>query len=123
MHYRLAPEHPAPAAVEDFYSAAKWLQERAGEFNVDPKRVVLYGKSAGGGVAAGAALMARDKGLPHPLAAMALVYPMLDDRTVIPADHPINEFLVWTSKSNDLAWKALFGKERGESFFKVTPRW
>ncbi|KAI1311385.1 Alpha/Beta hydrolase protein [Xylaria venustula] len=112
VHYRLAPEHPAPAAVEDFYAAAKWLQQHAADFNVDPKRVVLYGKSAGGGIAAGTALLARDKGLPHPLAAVALTYPMLDDRTKLPADHPVQQYLIWTSKSNDLAWTALLGNER-----------
>ncbi|KAI0187478.1 lipase [Xylaria flabelliformis] len=114
VHYRLAPEHPAPAAVEDFYSAAKWLQLHAADFNVDPKRIVFHGKSAGGGIAAGAALMARDKGLPHPPAAMSLTYPMLDDRTVIPADHPVQPYLIFTSQSNDLGWKALLGKEREE---------
>ncbi|KAH8157182.1 hypothetical protein CIB48_g11065 [Xylaria polymorpha] len=114
VHYRLAPEHPAPAAVEDFYSAAKWLQLHAAEFNVDPKRVVFYGKSAGGGIAIGTALMVRDKGLPYPPAAMALGYPMLDDRTVIPADHPVHQYLIWSSQGNDLAWKAYLGKEREE---------
>ncbi|KAI0486359.1 Alpha/Beta hydrolase protein [Xylaria cf. heliscus] len=114
VHYRLAPEHPAPAAVEDFYSAAKWLQLHAAEFNVDPKRIVFYGKSAGGGIIAGASLLIRDKGLPHPPAAMMLGYPMLDDRTVIPADHPVQEYLVWTSQANDLAWTAYLGKEREE---------
>ncbi|KAI0547447.1 Alpha/Beta hydrolase protein [Xylaria curta] len=114
VHYRLAPEHPAPAAVEDFYSAAKWLQLHAADFNVDPKRVVFHGKSAGGGIAAGAALMARDKGLPHPPAAMSLTYPMLDDRTVIPADHPVQPYLIFTSQANDMGWKALLGKERDE---------
>lgn len=117
VDYRLAPEHPAPAAVEDVYAATRWLQERAGEFNVDPKRVVLYGKSAGGGIAAGAALLARDKGeLPHPIAALWLRYPMLDDRTLLAADDPVQPYLVWTSKGNNLAWKAyLGGKERGET--------
>ncbi|KAI0535811.1 Alpha/Beta hydrolase protein [Xylaria digitata] len=114
VHYRLAPEHPAPAAVEDFHSATKWLQLHAAEFNVDPKRVVLYGKSAGGGIAAGAALLARDKGLPHPLAAVALTYPMLDDRTELPADHPNQEYFLWTSQANNLGWKALLGRERAE---------
>ncbi|KAI0910792.1 Alpha/Beta hydrolase protein [Ustulina deusta] len=114
VHYRLAPENPAPAAVEDFYSAAKWLQLHAAEFNVDPKRVVLHGKSAGGGIAAGTMLMARDKGLPQPLAAVALTYPMLDDRTVLPGDHPVHKYLTWGMKANDLGWKALLGREKEE---------
>jgi acetyl esterase/lipase len=114
VQYRLAPEHPAPAAVEDLYAAVKWLQTNAAAFSVDPKRIVLHGKSAGGGIATGAALMARDKPLPYPLAAMALNFPMLDDRTVLPADHPLHQYLIWTAKGNDLAWKALLGKERGK---------
>ncbi|KAI0450587.1 Alpha/Beta hydrolase protein [Xylaria acuta] len=114
VHYRLAPEHPAPAAVEDFYSAAKWLQVHAAEFDVDPKRVVFFGKSAGGGIATGTALLARDKGLPYPLAAMMLAYPMLDDRTVVPPDHPVQPYLIWTTQGNELAWKAYLGKEREE---------
>ncbi|KAI0523768.1 Alpha/Beta hydrolase protein [Xylaria bambusicola] len=115
VDYRLAPENPAPAAVEDVYSAAKWLQENAAQFNVDPKRIVLYGASAGGGIAAGTALMARDRGdLPHKLAAVAMAYPMLDDRTYLPADHPLHNYLIWTQQSSDLAWPALLGKQREE---------
>lgn len=116
VDYRLAPEHPAPAAVEDVYAATRWLQERAAQFNIDPKRVVLYGNSAGGGIAAGAALLARDMGeLPHPIAALWLRYPMLDDRTLLAADDPVQPYLVWTSKGNELAWNAYVGKERGET--------
>ncbi|KAI1428205.1 Alpha/Beta hydrolase protein [Xylaria sp. FL1777] len=114
VDYRLAPEHPAPAAVEDFYAAAKWLQLHSAKFGVDPRRVVLHGKSAGGGIAAGTALLARDRGLPHPLAAMALTYPMLDDRTDLPADHPLHKYLIWTANWNDVGWAALLGREREE---------
>ncbi|KAI1418816.1 Alpha/Beta hydrolase protein [Xylaria sp. FL1777] len=115
VQYRLAPEHPFPAAVEDFYASVKWLQKHAAEFNVDPKRIVLYGKSAGGGIAAGAALMARDRGeLEHRLAAVALTYPMLDDRTNLPVDHPLNEYLIFTQQANTIGWAALTGKEREE---------
>ncbi|KAI0203923.1 Alpha/Beta hydrolase protein [Astrocystis sublimbata] len=113
VDYRLAPEHPAPAAVEDYYSAAKWLQLHAASFDVDPARIVLYGKSAGGGIATGTVLLINDKGgLQYPPAALVVEYPMLDDRTVLPADHPIQEFLIWTSKGNDLAWEAYTGKKR-----------
>jgi len=115
VHYRLAPEHPAPAAVEDVYSAVRWLQAEAPRFKIDPKRIVLFGGSAGGGISAGAALMARDKGLQYPIAAMLLYYPMLDDRTAVPADHPNQPYFTYTSQSNDLAWKAVLGRERGES--------
>ncbi|KAI2635415.1 Alpha/Beta hydrolase protein [Xylaria nigripes] len=114
VSYRLAPENPAPASVEDFYSAAKWLQLHAAEFNVDPKRIVLQGGSAGGGIVAGAALMARDRGLPYPLAAMTLCSPMLDDRTYLPDDHPIRPYLPWPVHANDVSWDALLGRKREE---------
>ncbi|KAI1111364.1 Alpha/Beta hydrolase protein [Nemania sp. NC0429] len=115
VDYRLAPEHHAPAAAEDVYAATRWLQERAGEFNIDPRRVVLYGPSAGGGIVAGAALLARDKGeLRYPIAALWLRYPMLDDRTLLAADDPAKSYHVWTSEENDIAWKAYVGKGRDE---------
>ncbi|KAI0160286.1 Alpha/Beta hydrolase protein [Xylariaceae sp. FL1272] len=112
VDYRLAPEHPGIAAIEDCYSTVKWLQSKAADFNVDPKRIVLYGHSAGGLVCAGTSLMARDKGLQYPLAGVALTYPMLDDRTVIADDHPMNQYLIWTMKANKLAWEALLGNPR-----------
>ncbi|RYP18000.1 hypothetical protein DL767_009919 [Monosporascus sp. MG133] len=89
--YRVAPEHPAPAAVEDVYAALRWLSEHAAELGVDPARIGITGPSAGGGIAAGAALLARDRGLSPPLAKQVLIYPMLDDRTCtrIPPDHPL----------------------------------
>lgn len=113
--YRRAPEHPAPAAVEDALAAVQWLQAGAAGFGVDPARIALFGNSAGGGLAAGAALMARDRGLSPPLARLILNYPMLDDRTALPADHPLHEFLFWTQRENDMGWKAyLGGREKGQ---------
>ncbi|MDT5017476.1 MAG: hypothetical protein QOD39_3636, partial [Mycobacterium sp.] len=76
VDYRLAPEHPYPAPLEDCYAALTWL---AGLPSVDPSRVAIGGASAGGGLAAALALEARDRG-EVPLAAQLLVYPMLDDR-------------------------------------------
>jgi acetyl esterase/lipase len=113
--YRIAPEHPFPKGVEDTYSAIQWLQANAGEFNVDPARIVIAGPSAGGGIAAGTALMARDKGLNPPLAGQVLRYPMLDDRTTLEADSPLGKHVSWTTASNDMGWKAyLGGKDRHE---------
>ncbi|KAI1333248.1 Alpha/Beta hydrolase protein [Xylariaceae sp. FL0255] len=112
VDYRLAPEHPGPAAVEDCYSSVAWLQSKAADFNVDPKRIVLFGKSAGGGICAGTALMAKDKGLLYPIAAVALIYPMLDDQTVLADDHPLSAHITWNSTANTLAWEALLGNTR-----------
>ena len=111
VDYRLAPETPFPGAQEDNYGALLWLVEHAGELGVDPGRIVVMGESAGGGLAASLALMARDRGGP-PLAGQALIYPMLDWRTGGPDDpHPnrhTGEF-IWTRDKNRFGWDALRG--------------
>ncbi|KPM45588.1 hypothetical protein AK830_g922 [Neonectria ditissima] len=120
--YRLAPENPAPCAAEDCYAAAQFVSEHAAEFNVDPAKIAVHGDSAGGGVAAGAALIARDRRLSPPLAKQILVYPMLDDRTELPADDPILEFLSWQSNDNVLAWNAYVGEDkRGKPDADISP--
>ena len=78
VDYRLAPEHPFPAAVEDAYAATEWLGGNADEFGGDPGRLVVAGDSAGGNLAAVVALMARDRDGPD-LGHQALVYPVVDD--------------------------------------------
>ncbi|MBF6188988.1 alpha/beta hydrolase [Nocardia farcinica] len=77
VDYRLAPEWPAPVQVEESYAATVWVAEHARELRVDPERLVVLGDSAGGGLAAGVALMARDRGGPA-LFAQVLLYPGLD---------------------------------------------
>ncbi|SPJ87804.1 related to lipase/esterase [Fusarium torulosum] len=86
VSYRLAPEHPAPAGVEDGYAAVQYLIKSATELNIDPTKIILHGDSAGGGIAAGVALMARDRQLDPPIAKQVLIYPMLDDRYNIEND-------------------------------------
>lgn len=113
--YRLAPENPYPAALEDVYSCITWLQAHAGDFNVDPARIVTLGQSAGGGLVAAAALEARDEGLTPPIAAQVLRYPMLDDRIQMDPQDPRFPLLVWTPSSNRLAWKAYLGEKINES--------
>ncbi|WP_372571852.1 alpha/beta hydrolase [Ruegeria jejuensis] len=76
--YRKAPEHPFPAAVEDSFSALRWVMENAGDLSIDPARLALCGDSAGGNLAAVAAMMARDAGIA--VAAQALIYPVIDYR-------------------------------------------
>ena len=102
VNYRLAPEHPYPAALHDCYAALRWLSALPA---VDPGRLAIGGASAGGGLAAALALHARDLG-EIPLAAQLLVYPMLDDRTVqrTDLDHPGHR--LWNQASNRFGWRA-----------------
>lgn len=118
VRYRLAPQSPAPAAVEDAYAALRWLFARAPELGIDPTRVAIGGASAGGGLAATLALVAHDRGEVRP-ALQLLVYPMLDDRTVTRADHDTRNVRVWTPGSNRFAWTAYLGHPPGEA--KASP--
>ncbi|WEK47750.1 MAG: alpha/beta hydrolase [Candidatus Andeanibacterium colombiense] len=111
VEYRLAPETPFPGPQEDTYAALLWLAEHAGELGVDPARIVVFGESAGGGLAASLALMARDRAGPK-LAGQVLIYPMLDWRTGGPDDQWQNahtgEF-IWTRDKNRFGWESLRG--------------
>lgn len=104
--YRLAPEHPHPTPVEDCYSGLVHLTANAADHGVDTARVVVGGASAGGGLAAATALLARDRGGPG-LAAQLLVYPMLDDRNDTVSAHQMAGLGVWDRTSNDTGWNAL----------------
>jgi triacylglycerol lipase len=113
VEYRLAPETPAPGPAEDCFAALVWLHRYAEALGVDPGRIAIWGESAGGGLAAAVALMARDRGEVSPRLQM-LIYPMLDDRTVSQgARNPhVGEF-VWTPQSNAFGWRALLAGEPG----------
>ena len=108
VDYRLAPESRAPTQAEDAYAGLKWLHEHAEEMGVDKERIGIYGASSGGGIAASAALIARDRGLSPALKAQILIYPMLDDRTA--TKHPLHEeFFVWRTEDNITGWSAMLG--------------
>jgi acetyl esterase/lipase len=111
VDYRVAPEHPDPTPVEDCYGALVWLAEHAEELGVDPARLAVMGDSAGGGLAAGVCLMARDRSGPA-VAQQLLIYPMLDDR---PArrDPQVEPFLTWSYDDNITGWGALLGENAG----------
>ncbi len=111
VDYRLAPEHAHPTPVEDAYASLVWLHDRAAELGVDADRIAVMGDSAGGGLAAAVAILARGRGGPA-IAKQILLMPMLDDRPR-PADRLIEPFASWTSEDNRIGWTALLGDRAG----------
>ncbi|KXK63107.1 esterase [Micromonospora rosaria] len=112
VEYRLAPEHPDPAPREDCYAGLLWTAEHAAELGLDPERIVVSGNSAGGCLAAGLALLARDRGGPRLLGQM-LQCPMLDDRCAAPSQTQLARAGLWDGTSNRYGWTALLGARRG----------
>ena len=107
VEYRLAPENPYPGPLEDCYAALRWTYEHAEEIGIDRSRIGIYGLSAGGGLAAGLALLARDRG-EVPLAFCVLDCPMLDDRQATPSIGA-DGLYVWSAGSNEFGWRAYLG--------------
>ncbi|GAB7352172.1 hypothetical protein MBLNU459_g2653t1 [Dothideomycetes sp. NU459] len=112
VDYRLAPENPHPTPVEDCFAALEWLSANAGQFNVDNSRIGVMGDSAGGGLAAAVALLARDRKVSPPLAKQILIYPMLDDRNTGPHDYA--QLATWSPADNVTGWGALLGDKSGK---------
>ncbi|MFJ7147481.1 alpha/beta hydrolase [Streptomyces sp. NPDC100445] len=112
VEYRLAPEHPHPAPVEDTYAGLVWTARHAAELGGDPDRIVVAGASAGGGLTAALALLTRDRGGPRPLGQL-LMGPMLDDRNDTASSRQMAGLGVWDRTANDTAWTALLGDRCG----------
>ncbi|MEV7928258.1 MULTISPECIES: alpha/beta hydrolase [unclassified Kitasatospora] len=112
VEYRLAPEHPHPAPVEDCYAGLAWVAANADELSIDPERLIIWGTSAGGGLAAATALLARDRGGPA-LAHQMLQAPMLDDRCQTASSQELDREGFWDSRANLTAWTCLLGQARG----------
>jgi acetyl esterase/lipase len=112
VDYRLAPEHPDPYPVEDCYAGLLWTAAHAGELGIDPTRIVLAGQSAGGGLAAGTALLARDRQGP-PLLGQILISPMLDDSDSTVSTHQIDGVGVADRAMTRFGWTAYLGDRRG----------
>ncbi|MGW6425555.1 alpha/beta hydrolase [Nocardia sp. NPDC055053] len=105
VDYRLAPEHPYPAGLEDCYDAMTWLARHP---DIDARGVAIGGASAGGGLTTSLALLARDRGEVAP-AFQLLVYPMLDDRTSARSDLDDTRWRLWDRRSNHFGWTAYLG--------------
>lgn len=113
VDYHLAPENPHPGPVEEAFGALLWLDRQARALGVDRTRIGVKGESAGGGLAAGLALLARDRKGPR-LAFQHLVYPMLDDRTGLKEDPgPFLGAFGWSAHNNRFGWSALLGDRAG----------
>jgi acetyl esterase/lipase len=122
VEYRLAPETSYPGPLEDCYAALRWTYENADDLGIDRDRIGLYGLSAGGGLAAALALLARDRG-EVPLAFVLLDCPMLDDRQQTPSINA-DGLYVWTSGSNEFGWRSylgdLYGSDEVPSYAAAT---
>jgi len=112
VEYRLAPENPHPAPIEDCWAGLRWTIAHAAEIGADPTRVLLAGVSAGGGLAAALGLLARDRGGPAPIGQL-LLCPMLDDRNDTPSAVQMAGLGVWDRTSNATGWGALLGDALG----------
>ncbi|MFT3893997.1 MAG: alpha/beta hydrolase fold domain-containing protein [Anaerolineales bacterium] len=102
VDYRLAPQHPFPAALDDAYESLKWAKVYSRRVGID-NRIAIGGRSAGGGLAAALAQLAHDQ-KEIPLAAQLLIYPMLDDRTSSRTDLVEHEITTWSRVSNRFGW-------------------
>jgi triacylglycerol lipase len=115
VEYRVAPETAFPGAIEDCYAGLSWTYSNARDLGIDAAWIGVMGESAGGGLAAALALMARDRG-EVPLAFQHLIYPMIDDRTCVLDDpHPFTGEFIWPAHNNRFGWTALLGHEPGRA--------
>jgi acetyl esterase/lipase len=107
VEYRLAPETPFPGPLEDCYAGLKWVHEHASELGIDATHIGLCGASAGGGLAAALALLARDRG-EIPVRFQLLDCPMLDDRQISPSSQ-LDALHIFSRESNTFGWKSYLG--------------
>ena len=112
--YRLAPEHPFPAAIDDLYAGLTWLFDEAEARGIDSTRIAIGGASAGAGLTAALALVAHDRDEVRP-AFQLLVYPMLDDRTVLRTDIDPKKLRMWSPGSNRFGWASYLGGQPGSA--------
>jgi acetyl esterase len=119
VDYRLAPEHPYPAALEDSYQAMRWVHDEAGKLRIDPARVAVVGHSAGGGLAAALAILARDRGGPA-ICFQYLGVPELDDRLSTASSRAFVDTPLWNRPAAELSWRHYLGEMHGSSEVPIT---
>jgi acetyl esterase len=110
VEYRLAPEHPFPAPVEDCYAALTWLHGDATALGIDPERIAVGGQSAGGGLTAGTVLLARDRGGP-PICFQFLGIPELDHRLDTPSMRAFVDTPLWNRPNAVRSWQMYLGAD------------
>ena len=110
--YRYAPKYPFPAGLDDCYAALKWVAMHSAQMSIDEKRIAIGGASAGGGLAAALAQFTHDR-QELKILFQLLVYPMLDDRTVLRADLEAKKHIAWNQKSNRFGWESYLASECG----------
>jgi acetyl esterase/lipase len=114
VDYRLAPETPFPGPLEDVYAGLVWMAANAGELGIDAERIAIQGTSAGGGLCAALALLARDRGGPH-VAFQFLSVPELDDRLTTPSMIEFTDTPLWSRPRAVLSWDCYLGPGRAGS--------
>ncbi|WP_433306895.1 alpha/beta hydrolase [Actinoplanes sp. CA-030573] len=115
VEYRLSPEHPHPAPVEDCYAGLVWMAKNAAELGFDPERLAVYGASAGGGLTIAVALLARDRGGPA-LRFMMPIYPMIDDTNTTDSSREIDDIGIWDRAGNIEAWSWYLGGKEADQY-------
>ncbi|EHK24060.1 uncharacterized protein TRIVIDRAFT_45942 [Trichoderma virens Gv29-8] len=114
VEYRLAPETRAPGPAEDCYTGLVWASENAAAIGIDAAKIVIWGVSGGGALAAALCLMARDRKSPAiPIKGQMLLSPMLDDRCDSVSDQQFEYGSPWCGVSNRMAWDYVLGEDRG----------
>jgi acetyl esterase/lipase len=119
VEYRLAPENPHPAPVEDCYAGLVWMAKAAEELGFDPDRLAIYGASAGGGLTIATALLARDRG-GLAVRFMMPIYPMIDDTHETPSSQEITDIGIWDRTGNVEAWAWYLGGKPADQYAAPT---
>ena len=120
VDYRLAPENPFPIPIEDCFCAYKWVLDNINELNIDDKKIIITGDSAGGNLAIGVTLMARDRGLKIPDGAI-LIYPVTDRRMMTESMKKYTDTPIWDSKLSKMMWKCYLGNEQYQQMEYASP--